>query len=503
MKDLNKDFGLDGENSSDNREIKDLNDKVFDNAQNIQNCEESLQENKEISEEVFEEIYQAETNMEAQEKTASEEGEDTSKEDEAAQEKGQNYQEEAQGGGEEIQSELNQQYSSYYTPPYYVPNFTVSDGAANQDNGNMKHHEAKSSWRMLLVLSCVLVVVIAVFLLGALSGSIFNFGKGSDKTVSYGNGENLNIQMVQGAPQITVDESVAGEALPLTEVVQKVGNSVVEIRTSSVVTDRFYGQYVTSGAGSGVIITQSDTAGYLITNHHVISGTKSVVVQLANGEEYEAEIISGTAALDLAIIRIKKKGNESFTTANIGDSSKLIVGQEIVAIGNPLGSLGGTVTDGIISALDRNVSVDGISMTLLQHNAAINPGNSGGALFDMTGSLVGIVNAKTSKTGIEGLGFAIPVNIAFEYFKGVMNSSSIGAVVDYGYDANRIYGVYVFSVTANSQFKRDDLIVKINEDEVKTLIDYYAFVNEYKKGDTIKVTVVRDGKQLVLDVTLN
>jgi serine protease Do len=141
-------------------------------------------------------------------------------------------------------------------------------------------------------------------------------------------------------------------------------------------------------------------------------------------------------------------------------------------------------------------------MTLLQHNAAINPGNSGGALFDMAGNLVGIVNAKKFNTGIEGLGFAIPVNIAFEYFKGVMNASSIGATVDYGYNSKHVYGVYVVSVTENSQFKLNDRIVKINGVDISNLNDYYATIDEFKSGDTIKVTIVRRNIEVDLTITL-
>lgn len=325
---------------------------------------------------------------------------------------------------------------------------------------------------------------------------------GTDGTIDL---KDESITLVKNSPTINVIENMPEDYVPKTlpEVVQKVGNSVVEISTSSVVTDRFYGQYVTSGAGSGVIIAQNEAAGYLLTNHHVIENAKTITVRLTNKEEYDAIVLGSNKTLDLAVVRIEKKVGESFTVAPIGDSSKLIVGQDIIAIGNPLGSLGGTVTDGIVSALDRNVSIDGISMTLLQHNAAINPGNSGGALFDMMGNLVGIVNAKTSESGIEGLGFAIPVNIAFEYFKGVMQASSIGASVDYGYNSEHIYGVYVVKADADSKFKRLDRIIDINGTKINDLNDFYARLDDFSTGDTIKVTVVRDKVETVIEVTLS
>ena len=208
------------------------------------------------------------------------------------------------------------------------------------------------------------------------------------------------------------------DTLTITQVVDLVADTVVEIRTSSVAYDLFYGQYVTNGAGSGVIITEN---GYIITNHHVIVGAREITVRLTDGSEFAATVIGSDADRDIALLKINAKG---LAFAKMGSSAKLSVGQEVIAIGNPLGSLGGTVTDGIISALDRSVTIEGHTMTLMQTNAAINPGNSGGGLFDMSGQLIGIVNAKESDTGIEGLGFAIPIDIAWETVKSIANGGS-------------------------------------------------------------------------------
>ena len=499
MKDLDKDFGSKDKHLSDDHENKYSDHEVIDNVQDIKDSEEGIQANKEIPEEKSEIFFEEQEDLEKKEETAPEEDQATEEKGQDPAKEGQGDKEEAEGDQEKVQPGVNKQFSSCYTPPYYVPNFTVNNGATEKKENEVRRSNSSGSWKMLVLLSGVLVCIFAAFLIGALSSSLLNAGNDNDETADL---EGEIIEIVQNTPQVNITETTDGKVLSLPAVVQKVGNSVVEISTSSVVTDRFFGQYVTSGAGSGVIITQSNVAGYLITNHHVIEGAEKITVRLTNKEEYEAEIINSTAMLDLALLRIEKKADESFTTATIGDSSKLVVGQEIVAIGNPLGSLGGTVTNGIISALDRSVSIDGISMTLLQHNAAINPGNSGGALFDMAGNLVGIVNAKTSETGIEGLGFAIPVNIAFEYFKGVMNSSSIGATVDYGYNSKHVYGVYVVSVTENSQFKLNDRIVKINDTEINTLNDYYATVDEFKRGDTVKVTISRRNIEVELTITL-
>ncbi len=197
------------------------------------------------------------------------------------------------------------------------------------------------------------------------------------------------------------------EDMSIPEVVEKVQDTVVEIITQNVVTDMFYNQYVKSGAGSGVIIT---TDGYIVTNYHVIDGARSATVRLTDGSEFSASFVGADPEKDVALIKINATG---LTAAVMGSSKALVVGQDVIAIGNPLGTLGGTVTNGIISALDRTVVVDGNQMTLMQTNAAINPGNSGGGLFNRAGELIGIVNAKQADTGIEGLGFAIPIDVVF------------------------------------------------------------------------------------------
>lgn len=201
------------------------------------------------------------------------------------------------------------------------------------------------------------------------------------------------------------------EDMPITKVVEQVADSVVEIITEGSSSGVLSG--IGSGAGSGVIISEN---GYIVTNHHVINGAGAITVRLTDGREYEAGVVGSDADTDIALIKIDATG---LCAAVIGNSGDIAVGQEVVAIGNPLGTLGGTVTDGIISALDRTIMIDGHSMTLLQTNAAINPGNSGGGLFNRSGELIGIVNAKQSETGVEGLGFAIPVDIAWETVKSI------------------------------------------------------------------------------------
>ena len=383
----------------------------------------------------------------------------------------------------------------------------VNNGQPNPNAAVKKPKKKNNGWKIILV-TCI---VAAAILLAAVAG-LFMFAM---YVLPDGNGggvdmEDEELNLVQNSPQINITQNTDPNYVPqsIPEVVSKVGNSVVEIRTSSRVSDRFYGQYVTSGAGSGVIVTQSDKAGYLLTNHHVIHNddntlVDTITVVLPNGEEYNATKIGTDYAADLAVLRIEKKSNETFTVAQFGDSSKLVVGQPVIAIGNPLGSLGGTVTDGIISALDRRVQVGDVNMVLLQHNAAINPGNSGGALFDMMGNLIGIVNAKTSEAGIEGLGFAIPSNIAFSFFNRVMvTEPAIGIRVAYGRPNNfSPSGVYVTEFT-NKDFKTYDRIVAVNGTEINSAAEYYTAIDACKPGDSVVITVERDSKKIDITVVL-
>ena len=387
------------------------------------------------------------------------------------------------------QNNDNQKHSSYYAssqPPYSYS----SGGTSPNNNGEPPNKKSVST--ATVVLGIVAGTVIMILFLSTLSMMYSNRYSGDNSKTSNIGGETLTI--LQNSPSIELTQNTDVDYLPqsIPEVVQKIGDSVVEISTSSVVNDRFFDQYVTSGAGSGVIITQSDAAGYLLTNHHVIEGATEVVVRLTSGEEYLAKVISSDSSLDLAVLRIEKKSGEVFTVAPLGDSSKLTVGQQVIAIGNPLGSLGGTVTDGIISALDRNVTVDNVSMVLLQHNAAINPGNSGGGLFDAMGNLIGIVNAKSSNTGIEGLGFAIPVNIAYEYFNRVMViDASMGIRVTYG-SLNQVRGLYVTEVSDGSSFKMHDRILSVNGKSISSAEDYYKAIGTPKSGDEIVISVKRN-----------
>lgn len=209
--------------------------------------------------------------------------------------------------------------------------------------------------------------------------------------------------------QTSTTTSVVNESLA--DVVAQISSSVVEINT--VIESESQGPFRRSqtayGAGSGVIVTED---GYIVTNYHVIDSATQISVRLQNGEEYTARLINDDEEQDLALLKIDET---NLNTATFEDSDTLRVGQTTLAIGNPLGTLGGTVTEGILSATDREITIDEETMNLLQTSAAINSGNSGGGLFDDAGHLIGIVNAKSSGLSIEGLGFAIPSNTVQDF----------------------------------------------------------------------------------------
>lgn len=303
------------------------------------------------------------------------------------------------------------------------------------------------------------------------------------------------------------------------EATAKVKDSVVEITTESTEYNSFYGQYVTQGAGSGVIISED---GYLLTNNHVIDGASTITVRLTNSKTYEAKVIGKDATLDIALLKIEETG---LTTATFGDSSKLNVGQDAIVIGNPLGRLGGTVTNGIISALDREIAIDGKTMNLLQTNAAINPGNSGGGLFDGNGNLVGIVVAKSSTsssgTSVEGLGYAIPINDVVDILEDLKTSGHVTGRGNLGinivtvstenamfmYRVNKM-GVYISAVTEGSAaekagLKVGDLILKFNGKDINEGSDLTSAVSRLKAGTEVTLKVERDGKEETINATLD
>lgn len=277
-------------------------------------------------------------------------------------------------------------------------------------------------------------------------------------------------------------------------VVKQVADSVVEIQTSAITT-QWGMQYVVSGAGSGVIVAHDSEfeTYYIITNNHVIDGARQITVSLrSGGDPYDATLIAADVQGDIAVLSIKEKS--TLNVAVWGSSKSLSVGEDVIAIGNPLGSLGGTVTKGIISATERSIPVGKYTMTLLQTDTAINPGNSGGGLFNMNGELIGIVNAKTSDEEVEGICFAIPSDTAISIFDDLITDGVVKGRVTLGitvaeYDSET---VYVTAVGENDgDFKQYDRIGAINGKAVTSLLSYHDALAAVKPDEKITVKVYR------------
>ncbi|MEG2434703.1 MAG: trypsin-like peptidase domain-containing protein [Ruthenibacterium sp.] len=345
--------------------------------------------------------------------------------------------------------------------------------------------------------------------------------------VSVGGGYLGTMIATQGKTQQAISQPAALPKMPAPSVASATGSlsvadvaaiagpSVVEVATESVTTNNFFGQFVQSGAGSGVIISED---GYIITNSHVVAGADQIKVTLHDKTEYDAKVLGSDTKTDIALLKLEAKG---LTPATIGNSENLTVGEFTLAVGNPLGRLGGTVTDGIISALNRDITIDSQTMNLMQTNAAVSPGNSGGGLFNARGELIGIVNAKSGGSGAEGLGFAIPINTAMQvveelktngYVTGrpvmgitVISVDDLQTAMQYGVSST---GVYVQSVSENSAadkagMKVGDLFVSVDGAAIQTKADVTSMLSNHQVGDVIEVQVMRGKQVLELRVALD
>ena len=315
--------------------------------------------------------------------------------------------------------------------------------------------------------------------------------------------------------------STGGDDLTTAQVAALVTPSVVPITTEAVVYSNWswFGQrQIESGAGSGVIISDD---GYILTCAHVVDGASNIIVTVGD-TDYTATVVGSDTASDVAVLKIDATG---LTPAVVGDSNALAVGEEVVAVGNPLGNLSGTVTNGIVSALNRDVSIENnngsiLNLSLIQTSASISPGNSGGGLFNMAGELIGIVNAKSDASGAEGLGFAIPINDAIDVAQDLLENGYVSgrpylgityvAVTDEA-TAQQLgvstYGIYIVEVSAGSGaaaagLEPGDRIVSIDGAEIASRDDVSAVIDQHAAGDTISITIARDGQMMTVEATL-
>ena len=362
-----------------------------------------------------------------------------------------------------------------------------------------------------------LVLAAAMGFAGGFVGAKFG---GSGKVVIQQVAPSSTADSASGSDSSITAASSSGSSLTTEQVADLVSPSVVVITTEQVVYSQWswYGQnQVESGAGSGVIISSD---GYILTCAHVVDGASTITVTIGD-KDYTATLVGEDTTSDIAVIKIDADG---LTPATVGNSDGLKVGQSVMAVGNPLGELGGTVTGGMISALNRSVTIQGSSsvntMSLIQMDASVSPGNSGGGLFNMNGELIGIVNAKSSSSDAEGLGFAIPINDAIKVAQELLENGyvtgrpylgiSYYAVTDAQTAAQlgvNAYGVYIVEVVKGGPadkagLQAGDRIVSVDGSEVATQSDLGTLMQDHKAGDTIEITVARGGQMQTVTVTL-
>ncbi|MBE8955420.1 MAG: trypsin-like peptidase domain-containing protein [Quinella sp. 2Q5] len=301
---------------------------------------------------------------------------------------------------------------------------------------------------------------------------------------------------------------------PAVRVAKTVGPAVVGITNKAVARDFFDRTVETEGVGSGVIF-KSD--GYIITNNHVIAGAKEIIVSLSDGNTVNGTLIGTDEMTDIAVVKVDAK---DLPTATLGNSDEVVVGEPAIAIGNPMGlEFQGSVTVGVISALNRTLDLNDKRVKLFQTDAAISPGNSGGALVNADGEVIGINSAKLATMGVEGMGFAIPINTVKAIVEELMSKGYVArpylgvtifdkpTAARYGYQLTIDKGVYVFQVAIDSPagragFRRGDIILSIDGKAVNSVTDVRSEVAAHKVGDKVKVLLDRDGKQDTVEVAL-
>ena len=366
---------------------------------------------------------------------------------------------------------------------------------------------------------------IGVIVAAALFGSAATGGALSLMLPSYIDGRvaELTSQAPGNTPsyvsQVTSEQEQAplpaeGSILTIPQIAKKVGPAVVGV-VSTIPRQSYFGTTQSTGSGSGILISQD---GYVMTNNHVIAGASEIVVYLSTGEEKEAKVVGNDNKTDLAVLKLE---DGSYPYAELGNSDELEVGELSVAIGNPLGmEFAGSVTVGYISALNRSVEVEGKTLTLIQTDAAINSGNSGGALVNNRGQVIGINTLKISYTGVEGLGFAIPIDEAkpvindlmdHGYVKGrpmigIRGENLTGEMIRY-YNYNYPEGIFVEQVIQGSAaeeagVKRGDIVTHIDGTRVKTIAELNKIRDTKKAGDSVVLEVDRSGEILKLTVVL-
>ncbi len=360
------------------------------------------------------------------------------------------------------------------------------------------------------------VKVTALILACAVAGGLAGWGGAA---IAGSSTSRTAIQQSSRQPVSVQVKNVDGQTKMVpAEVYAYVVNSAVSINCSATSTNIFGQQTQTASSGSGFIITED---GYVVTNYHVVSGASSVEVTLYNGDTYDATVIGGDSDYDVAVLKINASGLQPVT---LGESADVNVGDTVLAIGNPLGELTFSMSQGIVSSCDRAINVDGTPFNMIQVDCSINPGNSGGPLVNLYGEVVGIVSAKYStysSTTVEGLGFAIPISDVRSIITDIMEN---GAVTDKAYMAitagtmneqmaaqfniDVTEGVFVYSVVEGGAgdkagLRLGDVITKMGDKTLTSRQDLSAAMKGYRAGDTVTLTVYRGGQYIEVELTFD
>ena len=369
-----------------------------------------------------------------------------------------------------------------------------------------KKHHGGVGRVVALILSCAVISAACGF-----GGAILaqNSSRTGKTTVQQSNrtAATVNVKKVDGQTLMTPSEVYASTV-----------NSVVSINCSAVSTNIFGQQTESASSGSGFIYTAD---GYIVTNQHVVANASSINVTLYNGDTYPATLVGSDSDYDVAVLKIDAKDLPAVT---LGSSTDVNVGDTVLAIGNPLGELTFSMSQGIVSCVNRAINVEGTPFNMIQVDASINPGNSGGPLMNLYGEVVGIVSAKYSSyanTTVEGLGFAIPINDVQSIIKDIIENGSVGnkayMAITAGtmtqqmaaqYKINATEGVFVYSVVKGGAgdkagLRLGDVITKMGDTTLTSRQDLSAALKSYRAGDTATLTVFRDGSYITTDITFD
>lgn len=406
----------------------------------------------------------------------------------------------------------------------YIKNHKKQD-QANGDQHNDYQETPKQKRKHKRSMNLYAKVICCAILFGAISGGMvlgsFMIGKNAVKTTPTANLETNAAKLSTSSGSKSGSSSSSGDTYTVAQIAEQCKSSVVAITNQSVQeVQTMFGtmQQQSTGSGSGVIIGKNDTELLIATNNHVVSGAESLTVCFNDDKDavFDAKIKGTDADNDLAVIAIKLSDISedvlnSISVATLGDSTQMEVGDQVVAIGNALG-FGQSVTSGVISALDREVTIDDTTATLMQTDAAINPGNSGGALFNMKGEVIGINSAKYASDQVEGMGFAIPMAKAQSIIENLMNQETRDKLTsDYGFlnitgqdvssDVAEMYsipeGVYVSGTTdggaaANAGIQKGDIITKLGNTTITSISQLKEELQYYKAGETVEITLQRN-----------